>query len=95
MSERDEHDGPVETERYEGREGEADPGAYVGRFPERGEETIPGGIGDDDERVAAHSTQGTGAGRPDVRGQEGPPASGHREGSDASDDDRREAGQTR
>jgi hypothetical protein len=60
---------PVEEERYEGREDDADPGAYIGRFPERGEETIPGGVQPDDERIAAHSTQGTGAGRPDERGQ--------------------------
>lgn len=35
----------------------ADPGAYVGHEPERQAETIPGGIGPDDERIAAHSTQ--------------------------------------
>jgi hypothetical protein len=35
----------------------ADPGAYVGREPERQAETIPGGVGPDDERIAAHSTQ--------------------------------------
>jgi hypothetical protein len=34
-----------------------DPGAYVGRLPERQAETIPGGLTDADERVAAHSTQ--------------------------------------
>ena len=34
-----------------------EPGAYVGREPERMAETIPGGIGPDDERIAAHSTQ--------------------------------------
>jgi hypothetical protein len=34
-----------------------EPGAYVGREPERQAETIPGGIGPDDERIAAHSTQ--------------------------------------
>ena len=33
------------------------PGAYVGNRPERQAETIPGGVGDDDERIAAHSTQ--------------------------------------
>jgi hypothetical protein len=91
----DEANDPVETGRYEGREGEADPGAYVGRLPERGEETIPGGLGDDDQRVAAHSTQGTGAGRPDVRGQPAEPPTGHREAVDATDADVREAGQDR
>ncbi len=35
----------------------ADPGAYVGHEPERQAETIPGGVGPDDERIAAHSTQ--------------------------------------
>jgi hypothetical protein len=34
-----------------------DPGAYVGNRPERQAETIPGGVGPDDERIAAHSTQ--------------------------------------
>ena len=34
-----------------------DPGAYVGREPERQAATIPGGISKADERVAAHSTQ--------------------------------------
>jgi hypothetical protein len=34
-----------------------DPGAYVGHEPERQAETIPGGVGPDDERIAAHSTQ--------------------------------------
>lgn len=34
-----------------------DPGAFVGQRPERQAETIPGGIGPDDERIAAHSTQ--------------------------------------
>jgi hypothetical protein len=65
-----------------------DPGAYVGRLPERQAETIPGGISDADERVAAHSTQpGPGAG-------DRQPA-GHREGAPATDDTVREAGQDR
>ncbi len=33
-----------------------DAGAYVGHEPERQAETIPGGVGPDDERIAAHST---------------------------------------
>jgi hypothetical protein len=90
-----ERNDPVEEERYEGREDDADPGAYVGRFPERGEETIPGGVRRDDERVAAYDTQGTGAGRPDVRGQPQSPPEGHREGPDVTDDDVREAGEDR
>jgi hypothetical protein len=70
------------------RDTDLDPGAYVGRLPERQAETIPGGISDADERVAAHSTQpGPGGGdrRPD----------GHREGPPATDDAIREAGQDR
>jgi hypothetical protein len=65
-----------------------DPGAYVGREPERQAATIPGGISSKDERVAAHSTQvGPTAGdaTPD----------GHREGPPADDDQVREAGQSR
>lgn len=34
-----------------------EPGAYIGHEPERQAETIPGGVGPDDERIAAHSTQ--------------------------------------
>jgi hypothetical protein len=68
-----------------GRDPDEDPGAFIGRLPERAEETIPGGVRDDDERIAAHSTQGTGAGRPDVRGQPVDEPSGHREGPGPSD----------
>ena len=65
-----------------------DPGAYVGREPERQAATIPGGVSAADERVAAHSTQSgptSGDTVPD----------GHREGSPADDDQVREAGQNR
>jgi hypothetical protein len=51
-----------------------EPGAYVGRLPEREAETIPGGVRPDDERIAAHSTQ-TG----DTTGTERAPR-GHVEG---------------
>ena len=34
-----------------------EPGAYVGNRAERQAETIPGGVRDDDQRIAAHSTQ--------------------------------------
>src|SRR3990170_627414 len=65
-----------------------DPGAYVGREPERQAATIPGGISKDDERVAAHSTQsGPTAGDPVPHG--------HREGPPADDDRVREAGPAR
>ncbi len=69
-------------------DGERDPGAYIGREPERATETIPGGISAKDERVAAHSTQSSptaGDGRPD----------GHREGGSVTDDTIREAGEDR
>ena len=33
-----------------------EPGAYVGRLPERQADSIPGGVSPDDERIAAHST---------------------------------------
>ena len=62
-----------------------DPGAFVGNRPERQAETIPGGIGPKDERIAANSTQSGAPSRDDT-------PEGHREG-DAPD--RREAGQNR
>jgi hypothetical protein len=65
-----------------------DPGAYVGREPERQAATIPGGISPKDERIAAHSTQSGPA-------AEDPVVGGHREGGSAGDDDAREAGQSR
>ena len=65
-----------------------EPGAYVGRKPERQAETIPGGIGPDDERIAAHSTQVG-----DVAEERTP--DGHREGDQADDNPVREAGQDR
>jgi hypothetical protein len=70
-------DDPLETD--------LDPGAFVGNRPERQAETIPGGIRRDDERIAANSSQATGAG--DVA-----EPSGHREGPAV---ERREAGQDR
>jgi hypothetical protein len=65
----------------------SEPGAYVGRKPERQAETIPGGVRPDDERIAAHSTQ---TGPPAA--EDGTPA-GHREGRSADDDLVREAGE--
>lgn len=70
------------------RDADEDPGAYIGRMPERATETIPGGISRKDERVAAHSTQSgptAGDATPD----------GHREGTSVTDDTIREAGQDR
>jgi hypothetical protein len=71
-----------------------DPGAYVGHEPERGTETIPGGIGPADERVSAVDSQGTGVGRPDRRGQPDEPPHGQRRADATTDDDIRRAGQT-
>ncbi len=70
-----------------------DPGAAIGRTGERAADTIPGGVGRRDERVAAHSTRPTGAGDPARRGQASNPPSGHRDGPAASDDEVREAGE--
>jgi hypothetical protein len=70
-----------------------EPGAYIGREPERAADTIPGGVRHDDERISAGQTQSSGAGRPDERGQPADEPSGHRQGSRASDDDVREAGE--
>jgi hypothetical protein len=70
-----------------------DPGAYIGRLPERATETIPGGLGPKDVRVAAVATQPG-----PVRGED--PADvgrsspgGHREAKSGTDDGAREAGQ--
>jgi hypothetical protein len=45
--------------------GEIDPGPYIGSQPEREAETIPGGVSDRDERVAAYGSQPGAAGEPD------------------------------
>jgi hypothetical protein len=71
-----------------------DAGAFIGHEPEMAADRIPGGVRDDDQRIAAHSTQSTGAGRPDERGQPTREPSGHRE-ADAGSDTLREAGQNR
>jgi hypothetical protein len=70
------------------RDADEDPGAYIGRMPERATETIPGGISNEDERVAAHSTQSA-----PTSGDAVP--AGHRERAVVTDDTRREAGQDR
>ena len=64
----------------------ADPGAYIGHEPERSTETIPGGIGPADERVAAVGSQ------PGVVIEDDAPPGGHVTGERASDDRVREAG---
>lgn len=42
-----------------------DPGAYIGSEPERAEETIPGGVGPQDERIAAYDSRPGAPGEPD------------------------------
>jgi hypothetical protein len=69
-----------------GRTAGEDPGAYIGHEPERATETIPGGLGPQDERVSAVASQ------PGPAVDRGAPPAGHREGEEASDDRVREAG---
>ena len=82
------HRNPGATDLDRDRDADEDPGAYIGRMPERAEETIPGGISDKDERVAAHSTQSA-----PTSGGVAP--GGHRDGPSVTADTRREAGQDR
>lgn len=72
-----------------------DPGAYIGRMPERATETIPGDVGRKDQRVAAVAAR-----LAPVRGaapatDAGTPPEGHREAENATDDRVREAGLNR
>ena len=71
-----------------------DAGAYIGRMPERAAETVPGGVGPKDVRVAATATQPAPV-RGDTRVESTAPPEGHREGANATDDKVREAGQNR
>ena len=100
MSERNDHDPFRSTPGAPGEDGQKpdwpqDAGAYIGHEPELAADRLPEPLGEDDERVAARSTQGTGAGRPDVRGEPGREPSGHAEGDAATDSTLREAGQNR
>jgi hypothetical protein len=72
-----------------------DPGAYIGRLPERAAETIPGGIGPKDERVSAVATQAAPVRGPAPASDRGAPPEGHREATIDRDGTRREAGQDR
>ncbi len=58
-----------------------DGGAYIGNRPEAAEDTIPGGLSEDDERVAAHDTQSSGEGKAAerVEGRTDEWPAGHRE----------------
>lgn len=71
-----------------------DAGAYIGRMPERATETIPGGLGRKDERVAAVATQPAPV-RGSTTADAGEAPAGHTEGPPATDDTKREAGQNR
>jgi hypothetical protein len=44
-------------------------GGYIGNRPERAEETIPGGVRKDDDRVAGHDSQSSGEGKASDRQQ--------------------------
>jgi hypothetical protein len=70
-----------------------DPGAYIGHEPERATETLPEGLGPEDERVSAVASRSTGVGGLDKRDQDPAPPSGHREGAPATDDEVRRAGE--
>ena len=78
-------DGPAAT----AHEHPDEAGAYIGRFPERVVETIPGGVRPDDERISAY-----GSSSDEVPTDDGTPG-GHREGRPADDASVREAGQDR
>jgi len=69
-----------------------DPGAFVGREPERSTETIPGGVDPRDERVAATQSRVSGG---EARAADDDTPSGHREGDQRTDADIREAGENR
>jgi hypothetical protein len=85
----DQHQEASTPQRQEDH-GRPDPGSFIGRKPERVEETIPGGLGSKDERAAAVATQ-SGPTSPESSSE----PSGHRDGPSATDDTLREAGQDR
>jgi hypothetical protein len=70
-----------------------EPGSFIGQRPEASEETIPGGVGPKDERVAGTATQSSGTGAAKSRAQERGQPGGHREGPAATDDRVRQAGE--
>ena len=92
MSDDQQSDQPIDPEHVDGsprnRTAGEDPGAYIGHEPERSTETIPGGVGRADERVAAVATQ-PGA---ETAGSGGEMPAGHRLGERANEDRLREAG---
>jgi hypothetical protein len=63
-----------------------DGGAYIGNRPELAEETIPGGVQPNDERVAAHDSRSSGGGKQEerVQGREDEWPAGHRDAETGS-----------
>ena len=85
---------PAQPRRF--GDSKRDPGAYIGRLPERATETIPGGVGPKDERVSAVATQPAPVRGPAPAEADGRAApEGHREATIGRDDTQREAGQNR
>jgi hypothetical protein len=62
-------------------------GGYIGQRLERATETIPGGVREDDERVAAYDTQSSGTGKREdrVQGRDDEWPAGHREADTPED----------
>lgn len=69
------------TKRPEDVDEELDGGAFIGNRPELASETIPGGVREDDERVAVHDSQSSGEGKLEdrVQGRDDEWPTGHRE----------------
>ena len=65
----------------DGGERELDGGAYIGNRPELAEETIPGGVDEEDERVAGYDSRSSGSGKSDerVQGRDDAWPAGHRQ----------------
>ena len=78
MSTEDRRPAPESGER------ELDSGAYIGNRPELAEETIPGGVDEEDERVAGYDSRSSGSGKEEerVQGRDDEWPGGHRQGED-------------
>jgi hypothetical protein len=74
------------TERE--RTNQPDAGAFINNRGEAAAETIPGGVQEDDERVAGHDRESSGTGAKDhrVQGRDDEWPQGHRE-TDVNPDD--------
>jgi len=83
------------TRRNRHGQSKRDPGAYIGRLPERATETIPDGLGPKDERVAAVATQPDTVRGPSPAEATGGVPEGHREATIDRNETRREAGENR